>query len=410
MTRLLWLTPEVPEPGGSGGAIRSLHLLRGMARAGFETTVVAPSYPEQRERAAAAPTDGVELELVERPASRPVEAMRGHLRHPALAVRAATLPHLGWQAEIFWTEIAAVTNRVLELDRPVAALVEHDFCVRWGLRLPCGLPLALATHNALWVQQARDGASAAGAAGAWMRLEAARSRRMVAGAIARYSWFSAVSDGDASALTKIGARQPVLVAPNGADVEAHAAIEPGGGNEGMLLFTGTLSYPPNDDAARWLIETILPRVREQHPGARLTIAGRGASAELTRLAGGVDGVELLGWVASLEPLLESCAVALAPLRSGGGTRLKIVEAFAAGRAVVATTTGAEGIDVQDGVHLRLADDADGLAAAIVTLLGDPEQRRRLGQAGRLLARERYDWRTIADGFAASLGEWIEATR
>lgn len=406
MTRVLWLTPEVPEPGGTGGAIRAYHLLLGLLRRGLHPVVVAPAYPEQIERAAATAEAGVELALVPRPPSQAREALSAHLRHPALAGAFAARPFLGWQADVFWTELAPTVQAQLRT-APQVAVIEHDFCVRWSRALPAALPVGLASHNATWVQLHRDAQHAAQPRRALLAADAARYRRLVRSAMPRFSWWSAVSDGDADALRALGSGA-VHLAPNGADTSALADVPAGGGEAGSLLFCGTLSYPPNADAVRWLVRDILPRVRAEEPRARLTVVGRGAPADVERLVADAVGVELLGWVEDLRPVFEASAVALAPLRSGGGTRLKVVEALGAGRATVATTIGAEGLDVQDGVHLLLADDPDAFARAVVGLLRDPAARSRLGAAGRRQAAELYDWQAIADGFSASLAEWIEA--
>ncbi len=405
MTRVLWLGPEVPEPGGSGGAMRSHHLLAGLVRQGLRPVVVTPTYPDQRERAEAARLDGVELRLVERPAGQAREALAAHLRHPGLVASLAARPFLGWQGDVFWTEIADTVRAVLAEEPPLAAaVVEHDFCARWALRLPGRLPAAFATHNATWVQLARDARAAHRPRRAALAVEAARYRRLVRGTLPRYSWFGAVSDQDAAALRELGVKHGVHVAPNGADVAALRDLPPGGGQDGRLLFTGTLSYPPNADAVRWLAADILPLVRRRVPDARLTVVGRGAPPDVQALAG--EDLELLGWVDELAPVLQSAAVTLAPLRSGGGTRLKVLEALGAGRAMVATRIGAEGIDVVDGTHLRLADTPEAIADAIVDLLADPAERARLGAAGRALVEARYDWPAIADALGASLAEWV----
>lgn len=407
MNRILWLTPEVPEPGGIGGAIRTHHLLSGVARAGLRPVVVATSYADQAERALAAAADGVELVLVARPPSRAREAVEMQLRHPSLVTSLATRPFLGWQGDVFWQEIAAAVARQLA-DPPVAVVVEHDFCIQWAGRIPAAIPAAFASNNVTWTQIARDADAATGLRGGLLRAEAARYRRHVRGALARYSWWSAVSGDDAASWAALGVG-PVDVSPNGADTARLAPIPATGGEPRRILFCGTLSYPPNADAVRWLATDILPRIRRVEPGARLTVVGRGAPEDVERIAGADPAIELLGWVDDLAPIFEASAVSVAPLRSGGGTRLKIVEALAAGRATVSTTIGAEGLSLDDGVHLRIADDAGAFAETVVELLRDRDARVRLGTGGRARARERYDWASIADAFAASLSSWVRST-
>jgi glycosyltransferase involved in cell wall biosynthesis len=156
-----------------------------------------------------------------------------------------------------------------------------------------------------------------------------------------------------------------------------------------LLFVGSLNYRPNADGVAWFVEEVLPRVRRARPGAVLTIVGRGTPALLRRLA--APGVIVAGAVDDVLPYLRRASVVVAPLRVGGGTRLKVLEGLSMAKPVVSTTLGAEGLDVADGEHLLLADEPAEMAGSILRLLADPALGRRLGDAGRALAVERYGW-------------------
>jgi glycosyltransferase involved in cell wall biosynthesis len=181
---------------------------------------------------------------------------------------------------------------------------------------------------------------------------------------------------------------PVAVVPNGVDLDFYA---PGGEDPepDTIVFTGLLSYRPNLDAARHLVDAILPRVLARRPGALLMIVGHGHEADLEGLAR--PNVVVTGWVPDVRPLVQRAAVVATPLRMGGGTRLKIVEALGMGKAIVSTTLGSEGINVRSGEHLLLADDPDAFAAAVVRVLADPGLARSLGAAGRALAVREYSW-------------------
>ncbi|MGH2876253.1 MAG: glycosyltransferase, partial [Solirubrobacteraceae bacterium] len=181
---------------------------------------------------------------------------------------------------------------------------------------------------------------------------------------------------------------PTAVVPNGVDVAnfspSDAPTEPR-----TLVFNGILDYRPNLDAAHHLVEEIWPRVRARCPDSRLTIVGRAETADLRRLR--VRGVTITGEVPDVRPYLERAAVIAVPIRMGGGTRLKVVEALAMGKATVSTSLGCEGIEITDGKHLLVADNAEMFAARVTELFDDPVRRHALGTAGRRLAEEAYTW-------------------
>jgi glycosyltransferase involved in cell wall biosynthesis len=174
------------------------------------------------------------------------------------------------------------------------------------------------------------------------------------------------------------------------------ALDPLGTQPPTLLFAGYYRHPPNADAARWLVEEIFPLVRAAHPESRLALVGDELPAEVVARAG--DGVDVVGPVDDLEPRLDDAAVVLAPLRFGGGARVKVIEALGAGKAVVATPRAVEGLDAPIGEAVLVASTAQELAAQIVALLGDDERRRRLGEAARAWAVAALDGSRTADRF------------
>jgi glycosyltransferase involved in cell wall biosynthesis len=393
--RILWLTPEAPEPGGAGGAIRSYHQVRGLAARGVAITVVAPAYPGQARRAGSLATAGVDLALVPRPARQAEEALRALARRPALATNALRDPWLGWQAAVFWQALAPVVSARLASRAYDAAVIEHDFAVAWAERLPAELPAGLVFHNATWAYHRDRG----------HRLEAARFRAHVRRHAGRCTQAWAVSAGDAA---QVGALVPGLavdVVPNGVDAALLGRLPLAGGEDGRLLFTGTLSYAPNAEGILWFARECWPRIRAARPAARMAVVGREPPPAVVRLAD-EPGIEVTGWVESLEPQLAAAQVSIAPLRSGGGTKLKVLEALAAGRPLVATTAAAAGIDVADGEHLLVRDDPAAFADAVLALLGDPDRRTALAAAGRERVAARYDWPVLAAAMHESLARWL----
>jgi glycosyltransferase involved in cell wall biosynthesis len=185
--------------------------------------------------------------------------------------------------------------------------------------------------------------------------------------------------------------------PLGWDVPP-TACDPVGATPPTLLFVGNFSHLPNVDAALTLGRRILPRVRVRHPDARMQIVGSSPPAEVRALAGG--DVEVTGAVPSVTPYLERAALVVVPIALGGGMRVKVLEALAAGKAVVASTRAAEGITAVAGQDLIVADGDDRMAAAISLLLQHPEARRRMGEHAHAWALRELSWSAMADAYDA----------
>jgi glycosyltransferase involved in cell wall biosynthesis len=189
-----------------------------------------------------------------------------------------------------------------------------------------------------------------------------------------------------------GARTAVI--PNAADVEFFRPRPSDPRGDGRtIVFFGLMSTLPNIDGVLWFLREIWPRVLAARPDARCRIVGKGAPRALLELAS--PRLEILGVVEDLRPHLASAAALIVPLRLGGGTRLKIVEGMAMGKAMVSTTLGAEGIDVVNEREILIADDPASFAASVVRLLDDPELAARLGASARRVAVERYAWNSAA---------------
>lgn len=224
----------------------------------------------------------------------------------------------------------------------------------------------------------------------------------------RYTALTAVSEPEAEAVRRVvgDGGPPTLVVPNGVAVSQYPppAAEP---VSGCMIYNGALSYGPNRDAVLWFVEAVLPRIAQAVPDAHLVVTGRADGAP--------DGlkahprVRLTGFLDDLRPTLAQAALAVVPLRSGGGTRLKILEAWAAGVPVVATRVGAAGLDARDGAELLLADTPDALADACIALLGDSSARQSLARAGRALAETRYDWDAIGADLSRRLTELVRTS-
>jgi glycosyltransferase involved in cell wall biosynthesis len=189
-----------------------------------------------------------------------------------------------------------------------------------------------------------------------------------------------------------GAR--TMVIPNAADVDFYKPRptdpQPGGRT---VVFFGLMSYMPNIDGATYFIQEIWPRIADANPDARCKIIGGSPSPQLLALAG--PRIEFTGFVPDLRPHIAEAAAVIVPLRLGGGTRLKIVEAMAMGKAMVSTTLGAEGIDAVPGRDILIEDQPDAFADAVIRLLAEPDLAARIGNSARQLSEARYAWSAAA---------------
>jgi glycosyltransferase involved in cell wall biosynthesis len=185
----------------------------------------------------------------------------------------------------------------------------------------------------------------------------------------------------------------VAVIPNTYPRPRRPLGDPAADGPPVVLFQGNLGYPPNIDAAQWLATAIAPLIRRAVPATEVRLVGRPGSnvSQLER----PGALTVVGEVPSMDDELALASVAVVPIRYGSGTRVKILESFAHRIPVVSTTLGAEGLDVEDGVHLLLADDPEEFAAATVRLLGDVQLRVRLTESAEVRYLERYDGR-LAD--------------
>jgi glycosyltransferase involved in cell wall biosynthesis len=187
----------------------------------------------------------------------------------------------------------------------------------------------------------------------------------------------------------------VDVVDNGID-RAYFEAAQGQRDPHRILFLGALDYRPNADAASLLLDRIFPAVRAKVPAARLCVVGRNPSPGLIERVRGLENVELHANVADVRPYLAESGVMAVPLRIGGGSRLKILEALACGLPVVSTRVGAEGLCLKPGCDLVLVEEVDGMADALAQAVANPGPALEMAENGQRLVLERYDWDALAD--------------
>ena len=206
----------------------------------------------------------------------------------------------------------------------------------------------------------------------------------------------AVSDADAAALeTLVPGLRPVVV-PNGVDLLRYdpARVDALPLGSKVLLFTGKMDFRPNVDGVLWFCDEVWPQIRQRTPDAHFFIVGMDPHPRLDRLRG-LPGVTLTGYVDDVLPYFAAAAVYVVPLRVGGGTRLKVLEAMAMGLPIVSTGLGSEGLGLESGQEAMLADTPSDFAVAVVELLQKKSAGKKLGETAQRFVRQRYDWGAIA---------------
>lgn len=387
--KVLWITPQLPCLRG-GAHVRQYHLLRRL-RHRHQITVVSLATPDEMADAPALEALGIRAFIVPfdpvppiSPWRRRLETWRRHLLDPRPSY-AFTYPLAGLDEAVARAQVQT---------QPDLAHLEHLFvapCARHLGELPWVLTAIDVESQKIQRSNKLAQRPVERAVG---RIEAAKLARWERTWVRRSAACIAMSEVDAAALRAMAPATPVWVAPNGVDSAFFAPPESSDNRRCGVLFFGNLGHLPNVDAVIRFVDEILPRTRAMVGDVTFRVVGPHATPEIARL-GDLPGIEIIGYIPDIRSELWRATVSVVPLRSGGGTRLKILESLAAGCSVVSTTIGAEGLDLTNGRELVIADDDDAFAAAVVRLLRDARYRATLTQAGRQAVAEKYDWDTIA---------------
>jgi glycosyltransferase involved in cell wall biosynthesis len=256
------------------------------------------------------------------------------------------------------------------------------------------IPVLLFQHNVESMIFERHALTASNAPLRWFwRAQWRKMERFEREACQRFGGVVAVSEADRAIFTeRFGARRTFAI-PTAVDADY---FRPAAGpvTDGHLVFTGSMDWLPNEDAMTFFCRDVLPLIRAEEPRVTLSIVGRAPTPAVRALAND-RGVLVTGTVDDVRPHVGKAAVYVVPLRIGGGTRLKIFEAMAMGKAVVSTAVGSEGLPVVHDQHLLIADRPREFADAVLSLLRDGGRRQRLEAAARSLVVERYDWSAVA---------------
>ncbi len=378
--KILIVSPNLPGPGG-GASTRNYHLLRALTK---EHTISLLALTGHNEKGLNEDLCQLLLDyrLVHRTLAGTGRSKRlGQLIH-ALRGRSAILQeHLVETVQVALDEMLA---------KHLYDAVLFESSLMAGYRVPRGVRVIIDQHNLEFELLERAARQISPGMRKWYNWREARLIRPVElERCRRADLILVTSEREQVILKSLLPRIVIGVVPNGVDTDL---FSPGQKSEvaGQIIFTGSMDYYPNTSAALFFAHQCWPQIRSQVPDASWQIVGKEPSVEVRQL-GELPGVTVTGSVPSVPPYLAEAQVALAPLLIGGGTRLKILEALAMGKAVVSTTQGCEGLEIVSGQHLLIEDQPNNLARSVVRLLQDADQRTRLGKAGRALAEKHYSW-------------------
>ncbi len=388
LRHIVWVTTEPPWKPDRGARIRDFELMTRIAR-DHRVTVLFPAEGEDAEAAKSAMNSGNMRVESFPPVPRSLITSTRWLR--------SGYPFATWSwlhPAIFSRISALIAQGDVDLLQ-----VEHSFLAPLVQAVPLGarVTTVLDLHNVAEAQY--DSFRQMGGSMVDRMLEGARAfmmRGWEAPWAARFDRCITVSEQDAEHLRASRHGIEPVVVPNGVDVVRLRPLPPAPG--AGLLFVGNLGYRPNADAVRFLGDAIMPLIRREAPAAKLVVVGAGAPLDVRTAAW--SSVSLLGRVDDTTPLYAEARVAVVPLRAGGGTPLKVLEAMALGRPVVATSLACAGLKVRNGEHVLIEDDPVRFAAAVLTLINDADRHQELARAARQLVEREYSW----DGCATRLLE------
>jgi glycosyltransferase involved in cell wall biosynthesis len=379
-TRALFLSPQTPYPAIGGGPLRSASILEYLARS-FSVYAIVFREPGDPDPALAIPAGLVaKLDVVKLPYHSKQPLARA-LRNVSRIVR--NRPPLLDRFSGFQDEIA----KLLAGQHFDVAVIEHFWCAPYVAQLrPCSKLVILDLHNIESVWHQTLAASERPVRAFALRRFATASVALERKWLSQFDRLLVTSQEDLERVRSIVPDSSITIYPNALPyVNAPPREE-----ENEIVFSGNLEYAPNISAVRFFRESVWPTLRSRWPDLRWKLIGRNPDAIRSVVAGDAR-IELTGFVENALTSLAQSRIAIAPLLAGSGTRVKILEAWAAGTAVVSTTLGAEGLECRDGEHLILADGPDNFANAVSRLLESPTDRARIGRAGRLLFEQNYTW-------------------
>ena len=406
--QILFLTQILPYPPDAGPRVKTWNVLRYLVCRGHEIHLASFIRPEEQAHLGAVFDLCASVSTVPILRSRPVDLLAW------LRSYVSGRPFLVERDDV--RDMRELVQRIMASKGVEAIHADQLTMAQFALEAN-GLSganghnpqLTFDAHNAVWTIVERMKQQLPALLGPVIDLESRRTKAYEGQIVRAFDRTLAVSEPDRAALIQASASgsngngtlnidgfiaSRISVVPIGVDTKQLNPI-PRPDHSKSILTLGTLHYPPNADGVRWFAREVLPLIRDQVPDSALTIIGANPPRDLHRLARNSDGaIDVMGYVPDLTPHLETAAVMVVPVRVGGGMRVRILEGFARGIPMVATSLGLEGIEAKSERHILVADTPAEFAGAVVRLLQDRQLQEEMTASARLLVERKYDWRRV----------------
>lgn len=395
--RLLFLCQTLPFPPDGGVSIRTFNVMRLLSRH-FDITALCFYRVLDRATPEAVARSIAGLQPYARVEAFPIPQEHSRLRllmdHAASVLTRRAYTVFAYRSAAFHARL-----RALKSEHPFALVHMDSMDLSDYLPDVADLSVVCVHHNVESALLRRRAAASSWPASAYVAMQAELTEQEERDFCPAVALNVAVSPSDAIDLERLAPNGRYTVVPNGVDTETFRP-RPEGADAAGIVFVGGYGWQPNRDAMDFFCESVLPRIRARGLSPAVTWVGR-ASPEVVANYQSRYGVTLTGYVDDIRPIVLGAACYIAPLRAGGGTRLKILDAWAMGMAVVSTAVGCEGLEAVDGQNILIRDDPDAFAQAVVELLSDPVRRLSMGQHARQTAETTYDWEVIGQSMIAT---------
>ncbi len=382
--KILFLSPTVPYPLTDGGRIRVYNLLKQIAEKNDVSLLALETQPTDTDSVSHLQELGIEVQLVPHSTVLP-RVSPGMLLSAFWKRRPITVARYN---------VGAYQDKFKELlSSETYDIVHYEMFHTAQFYTETDLPSVLSLQNvdsAIWERLQGETTNLFYKFAYWtQKLAFQRYERVIS---PKFDAVTCTSDIDASVFQRYCADGAVKIVPNGVDI-THFTPDFESEASAHLIYIGSMDWYPNEDAVSFFAEDVLPLIQDSVPDVKFSIVGGNPSARVQSLAER-KGVVVTGRVPEIKPYFAEATVFVVPLRIGSGTRLKILEALAMGKAVVSTTIGAEGLALRDGEDIFIADEPKAFADAVIRLLTDTSLRQKIGMRGRTRVEQDYDWRNI----------------
>jgi glycosyltransferase involved in cell wall biosynthesis len=400
--KILFVSTNVPVPPNNGQAIRSLSILRGLASYGHAVTFISFSNKDLNKEMPLLSSCCCEVIILHK------EVTNLSLKSDYLARVQCMFSFKPYSVQRFRSE--KMEKRIgEELNKKFDLVLCNGMYALVNVP-PTDIPILLNCHNVEHVLYRRYSQVETNLAKkCYARIESHFMYRAEFQSMERVASAMTCSDIDRGMLQEMCPRLRVSVVPNTVDTDVLIPVKaatPDDWDKPVLLFQGGMDWYPNRDAVEFFVQKVLPRIRIEFPGIKFVVAGRNPPPNFVASLSKDGNIEFTGTVPDMLPYLSRATVVVVPLRIGGGTRIKILEACATGKPVVSTTIGAEGLELTPGNQILLADEPEAFAQTTVDLLKDRARREELGRSARVVVVEKYSQKSLGKRLQDALADLV----